>query len=613
MDEVAADGDETEVYTTDDEETGVASPDSDATEVYITADDDDEAADAVVLVSAEEDIEFIYDFEFNASDAITPEQKLFIDMPMTPGSVVLLQAVAGSGKSTTVVNSTVASNARCPGASTCLTAFNTAVRDTLAENPKVRSLLNVHVCTGHGFAIEWWEDGGREQCRQHLQERCTEHPRCRDADESFKNITSISKEWESKHLPVCRRVVYERSGAESDGTTCPLFEMNAEVKTTGNVPRRLHVDVLARHWRRCRVKANEAVTQRMRDDWRVYNRDVLSQFHLPDWDPTYADTFPEEDDDPLEATNLRTVMRSYVYNLMLAKHMNDIDLFGNWKRVFMAERAYRYPLSVDAMPQFDKVLVDEAQDCTPLDFYVYAVMRRRGCQLCFVGDPRQSLYSFRGSVDIYDTDVFNRFFEGVVPIRLTLSRTFRNPSVIVDEARKHAPGLVMVPSRIGGSVRDMRSAAFPAFLREHGHKAFVLTHTNQVLLQLLLQLDEGRVTGERLCMFVTKGFKTMLVAAYKLPLWKKASASDEYAQEKLTLSEPAKKAFGSVEECEAFCDRLEDSTSSGKPFFSTVHSAKGLEAEVVILHRTDIMRQEDANVHHVAITRCSDELWWLLP
>lgn len=98
-------------------------------------------------------------------------------------------------------------------------------------------------------------------------------------------------------------------------------------------------------------------------------------------------------------------------------------------------------------PRYGLLLGDEVQDWSVMN----RVMAQRTCsgRLILVGDPRQSIYSFRGA----DSDSMTRLRAlRQTWIDLPLSVTFRCPKVIVDRQQSHAPGFTAFHSNKIGEV-----------------------------------------------------------------------------------------------------------------------------------------------------------------
>ena len=100
-------------------------------------------------------------------------------------------------------------------------------------------------------------------------------------------------------------------------------------------------------------------------------------------------------------------------------------------------------------PRFNTVLVDEAQDLSPLNH----AMLKKVCagKLIVVGDPRQAIYAFRGADSKSMTSI-----RALRPnwIELPLNTTFRCPKAVVERQQIHAPNYVAAPGNAEGQVID---------------------------------------------------------------------------------------------------------------------------------------------------------------
>lgn len=90
--------------------------------------------------------------------------------------------------------------------------------------------------------------------------------------------------------------------------------------------------------------------------------------------------------------------------------------------------------------RFRELIVDEAQDCNPLDLEIIAWFRDGGIPVKVICDPNQSIYGFRGSV----TTELNDFAQGFsADSRLALTGNFRSSAHIsksVAAFRAHGTG-----------------------------------------------------------------------------------------------------------------------------------------------------------------------------
>ena len=97
------------------------------------------------------------------------------------------------------------------------------------------------------------------------------------------------------------------------------------------------------------------------------------------------------------------------------------------------DQIYMSALFGGSFPQYPVVMVDEAQDLSPLNHEMLS--RLRAGRLIAVGDPWQSIYGFRGAV----SNGMQRLVRTFNMTELTLSVSFRCPRQVVRRAHSHVP------------------------------------------------------------------------------------------------------------------------------------------------------------------------------
>lgn len=102
-------------------------------------------------------------------------------------------------------------------------------------------------------------------------------------------------------------------------------------------------------------------------------------------------------------------------------------------------------------PFFSTIMIDEAQDLSPLNHAMLTKMRKGRSRMIAVGDAYQSIYAFRGA----DTQSMSTLKETFSMRPLTLSISFRCPISVVKEARWRAPHMKYPAWAIEGSVTDL--------------------------------------------------------------------------------------------------------------------------------------------------------------
>lgn len=109
-------------------------------------------------------------------------------------------------------------------------------------------------------------------------------------------------------------------------------------------------------------------------------------------------------------------------------------------------------------PKFSLVVVDEAQDLSPLNHrqLKYCATDR----IIAVGDPHQAIYAFRGA----DSASMSKI-KALRPewIELPLNTTFRCPKVIVSKANAHVPAFAAAPTAPDGAIHYLYRAEDPSW------------------------------------------------------------------------------------------------------------------------------------------------------
>src|SRR6266700_7313350 len=142
------------------------------------------------------------------------------------------------------------------------------------------------------------------------------------------------------------------------------------------------------------------------------------------------------------------------------------------------DQIYMPTLFGGTWPQFPLVIVDEAQDLSPID---HAMLKQLTTQrLIAVGDPYQSIYAFRGAVqkgmDTLRTD-YNMEEK-------TLSVSFRCPQAIVYRARQRVPSFTFPEWAIEGEVNELDSWSSDRI----SDGAAIICRNNAPLFSLALRL-----------------------------------------------------------------------------------------------------------------------------
>lgn len=281
-------------------------------------------------------------------------------------------------------------------------------------------------------------------------------------------------------------------------------------------------------------------------------------------------------------------------------------------------------------PWFQLVVVDEAQDMNLPQLLMARAACRQGGRICLVGDDRQAIYGFRGAA----SDGMQMMEDELGATRLSLTITYRCPRQVVALANELVPDYQAAESAPQGCVVHLSvDEVIPAL--QPGDA--LLSRLNAPLMPLCLWLlregkparIEGRDIGKMLGSIITKlKAKTVphfLECLHEWQRQKLARLIDSKQREQKTAQINDQAATlaaladgaSSVAEIQSRADRLfqdTTATSSAAIVLSTVHKAKGLEWQRVVLLSSTFKRKpfqddhEEANIYYVALTRSKSQL-----
>ena len=308
------------------------------------------------------------------------------------------------------------------------------------------------------------------------------------------------------------------------------------------------------------------------------------------------------------------------------KQTNEID----FDDMIWLPLVNKYPL-----PQFDILFVDEAQDFNEMQRRLVLACSQAG-RCIIVGDKNQAIYGFRGadsgSISIFEEQLKAR---GNTVNSFGLTLTWRCPKSVVAEANRYVKDFECLDTAEDGQVH------VNAYLNPHKGD-MVLCRYNAPLVSAFYDLITqgksayilGRDMHKGLVNHVNKitkhsnmssgEFLGLLTIDYQVNHSKLVNAdkqnqanalSDKFECIKIFTSK-ADTVGGIITEIE----RLFNSKTKGDIQLSTVHKAKGLEADNVFILATERMphpkatnMQEERNICYVAITRAKQNLYYCGP
>jgi superfamily I DNA/RNA helicase len=287
-----------------------------------------------------------------------------------------------------------------------------------------------------------------------------------------------------------------------------------------------------------------------------------------------------------------------------------------------------YPL-----PNYDIMFVDEAQDFNESQRELISRCVNGG-RCIIVGDKNQAIYGFRGA-DSNSIRLFEeRLSKGSREIaHFPLTITWRCPKSVVSEANRYVKefncpdsaieGTVIVNAQFNPQRNDMVLCRYNAplvgafyDLISQGKSAYILGRDmTKGLITAVQKISKNNHMGTdefwRLFMVDYEHNHAKLLSQDKinqaLALSDKRDCIEIFVQKATTVG-------GVIEEIK----RVFDGNDNGEIMLSTVHKAKGLEADNVYILATDRMPHpkggsEENNICYVAITRAKKTLLYVGP
>lgn len=329
------------------------------------------------------------------------------------------------------------------------------------------------------------------------------------------------------------------------------------------------------------------------------------------------------------------------YQIELPEHLKTCDfsitLQATWSRAIVDARSIDFddqlyfPVKNNmTIPSCDVVFVDESQDLNPIQIELLARMK---ATIVAVGDTNQAIYGFRGA----DPEAIATIKEKLGATELPLSICYRCPKKVVQEAKTIVPQIEASEDAKEGVVDSIK---FEMLQKSINDGDYVLCRVTAPLVQQCLKLISSGRKGTVLGRDIGQGLVTLVenLAGDSIEAFLN-NLNDYYAKESDKLKKRNKEMeLATLEDKVATLHALADNaetlaeliakinsifsdTASAGVTFSTIHKAKGLEAQKVFILRPDLLphplaklpwqQQQEKNLKYVAITRALDTLVWV--
>ena len=285
-----------------------------------------------------------------------------------------------------------------------------------------------------------------------------------------------------------------------------------------------------------------------------------------------------------------------------------------------------------------RVFVDELQDTNPLQLEIAVRSLKDSGQFIGVGDPNQAIYGFRGADSNAFNSVIDRFEAQVLP----LSICYRCARSIISEAQRIVPSIEAAPNAIEGKVETIYEYK-PEFFK--ADDIAILCRNNAPLISMAYALLKrgipaqvlGRDIGTGLVALIDKmkatDFETLndrLDTFFTREIRKANKKGLDNRVQQLEDQQACIEAFidnlpetsRTIAGLKRAISRLfSDEVETGVVTLSSIHKSKGKEwANVCILERDlmpspyarkDWMKEQEANLEYVAITRAMVNLYYI--
>lgn len=310
------------------------------------------------------------------------------------------------------------------------------------------------------------------------------------------------------------------------------------------------------------------------------------------------------------------------------------DLCINDPRVDFDDMLYFAVKDQIALPKFDFVFLDEAQDTNPIQRAIVRKVMRPGARLVAVGDPAQAIYGFRGASSDALESIAKEFNCSTLP----LSITYRCPTSVVKYAQQWVPHIQARDNAPEGKVTHLGTKWEPSIFQDQD---LVVCRKTAPLISMAFKLIRANVPVMVMGREIGQGLKTLVKKMNAVDIdhlkerlsdflerevskldpeddGPKIEAISDKVESLLYLIDGLKEGRRTLHDLEAGIDWLFQNKDQAV-IFATIHKSKGLEARRVFWlarsecpskwARKDWQKQQEDNLCYVAATRAIDELF----
>lgn len=286
-----------------------------------------------------------------------------------------------------------------------------------------------------------------------------------------------------------------------------------------------------------------------------------------------------------------------------------------------------------ALPKFDFIGVDEAQDTNAIQRAVIRKIMGPKSRLMAVGDSAQAIYGFRGA----DSNSLNLIAEEFDAINLPLTVSYRCPTSVIEHARQWVSHIEAAPDAPAGSVTSLGDAWQP---KDFQANDLVVCRTTRPLIALAYRLMQARVPVRIMGKEIGAGLKTLVKRMNSNGIDDLVRRLENYTNREVEKARAKKQdqkaeAIADKSDCLYFLIRTLKETKRNVPglhevidalfsdrantvILSTIHKSKGLESDTVFWlnsskcpakwARQKWQQDQEVNLCYVATTRSKNKL-----
>ena len=283
---------------------------------------------------------------------------------------------------------------------------------------------------------------------------------------------------------------------------------------------------------------------------------------------------------------------------------------------------------------YDNVFVDECQDLnrSQIEMILKMVKKPNG-RIIAVGDPKQSIYGFRGA----DAEAMPRIKEVLKATELPLSVCYRCPTSHIELAKEIVPWIEPAPEAIKGTVEHIAVDTFTENISKD-KEPLVLCRTNAPMISYALKLIKEGYKAHVRGSDIGKYLKSIIIGFNSNNLNELNEQINKWESEQLEMLNKRWASAAVKETITDYADVMREFTKQSKDpqnvitnidtlfsdnndgtIFTTVHKTKGLEADTVYIIRPDLLPlvrpnqkeweiEQEMNLKYVALTRSKNKL-----